>query len=148
MLERMSSKESSLVFLHYLTTVFDNIGDAILLVSVEPDEQYRLLMANDAFFRSTGHTPDAIGKPVHEVVSKESYTQIKPRYHHAVTARKPVAYTEWYDVPLGRQAFFVKVIPIMNAVGECVQLAVITRNVTEIELLREENTALKATVRH
>jgi PAS domain S-box-containing protein len=139
----MPDKTSSLVFLHYLTTVFDNISDAILLIGIEPDEHFRLLLANEAFNRNTGHPKSVVGKLIDEVVTPESYTQLKPRYKKVIADKQPLTYTEWFDVPLGRQAFEVKLIPILNAVGQCVQIAAITRNVTELHDLRAENKKLR-----
>jgi hypothetical protein len=140
----MATNPSSLLFLQYLTTVFDNIRDAIMLIGVEPDHTYRLLMVNAAFVINTGHSKDSEGKLVSEIVSPDSYRALRPRYDKVVATRKAVEYTEWYDVPLGPQAYEVKIIPILNAVGECVQLAVITYNVTNLHKLREEVSKLRA----
>ena len=140
----MSDKTSSLVFLHYLTTVFDNIHDAILLIAVEPNEQYRLLLANSAFARNTGRTDVPVGKRIDEFVEPESYALLKPRYNKVVATKQPTTYQDWYNVPLGRQAFEVTLIPILNAVGQCVQIAAITRNITELSDLRVENKKLRA----
>lgn len=134
----MQSQTSSLVFLQYLTTVFDNLNDAIVLIGIEPHDTYRLLLANDAFFKSTGHTKEKLGKTLEEIVSPRSYASLKKRYKKVVLTREPVEYTEWYRVPLGRQAYEVKFMPILNAVGECVQIAGVSRNVTELYNLRLE----------
>ena len=122
-----------------MTSVFDNIEDAILLVDVEANETYRLLMANEAFARYTGHDRQAaIGKTVDEIVSPESYRLISKQYKKVVESKKPLEWTAWFTVPLGRQMFEVKLIPILNTVGECAQIAAITRNVTELYRLRHE----------
>jgi hypothetical protein len=49
----MRPTPSNLVFLQYLTTAFDNIKDAILLIGVEK-HTYRLLTANAVFFAISG----------------------------------------------------------------------------------------------
>ncbi len=142
----MPDKTSSLVFLNYLTTVFDNISDVILLIGVEPNDQFRLLLANEAFSRNTGHPKTVVGKLIEDVVAPQSAAQLKPRYKKVIATKQPIIYTEWFDVPLGRQAFEVKLIPILNAVGQCVQIAAITHNVTELHTLRAENKVLQAKV--
>lgn len=134
----MNSNASSLVFLQYLTTVFDNLEEAILLVGVEPNNTFRLLMANEGFTRGTGHSKNEIGKTIEEVVVAESYKKLLPHYRKVVKTKKLWSFMEWYDVPIGRQAYEVKLIPIFNAVGECVQIAAITRNVTEVMQLRQQ----------
>lgn len=136
----MTPKSSSLVFLQYLTTVFDNIKDAVLLIGIEPNNTYRLLMANDAFVRHTGHSKDEIGKPMKDITAPSSYKKLVKQYEKVIKTKRPVSYTEWYDVPIGRQVYDVQLLPIFNAVGECVQIAAITRNMTELYTLREQLT--------
>lgn len=134
----MIPRSSSLIFLHYLTTVFDNISDAIMLIGVEPGDTYRLLLANDAFIKGTGHSQNHVGKLVDETVSADYLPQLKKHYKRVIKTKQPLEYTEWYTVPLGRHAYEVKLIPILNAVGECVQIAAITRDVTELHNLRKQ----------
>lgn len=114
------------------------MGESILLIGVEPQETYRLLLANDAFWQDTGHQRDQIGKSIEEIVDAESYGLLKRRYKKVITSKRATEYTEWYTVPAGRQAYEVKLAPILNAVGECVQIAAITRNVTELYNLRTQ----------
>jgi len=135
-------QSSSLVFLHYLTTVFDNIDEAILLIGVEPRQTYRLLLANQAFARNTGRLEIPIGKPVSEAMSPEAYKILKRHYKKVVDTKQPLTITEWYEVPLGQQAYQIKLIPILSSVGECVQIAAITHNITELLELRRENKEL------
>ena len=123
--------------------MFDTISDAILLIGIEPDGHFRLLLANAAFTRNTGHSKDVIGKLVEEVVTPESYRLLKRRYQKVATTKQAITYTEWYDVPLGRREFEVKLIPILNAVGQCAQIAAVTHDSTEFHNLREENKALR-----
>jgi len=140
----MKPKNSSLVFLSYLTTVFDNIADAIILIGVEPKGKYRLLLANDAFFASSGHTEDAIGREVVDIVHPDSYASLIKSYQKATRTKRPIELTSWYTVPRGRRAYHVKLIPITNTVGEVVQIAGLTRDITELLNLREEVRQLRA----
>ncbi|HSW66503.1 MAG TPA: PAS domain-containing protein [Bacillota bacterium] len=140
----MKPKTSSLVFLNYLTTIFDNIADAIILIGVEPKGKYRLLLANDAFFASSGHTDDVIGREIVDIVHPDSYATLIKHYQRAVRTKRPVELTSWYIVPRGRRAFHIKLIPITNTVGDVVQIAGLNRDVTEILNLREEVRQLRA----
>jgi PAS domain-containing protein len=126
-----------MVFITYLTTVFDNIKDAILLVGVEPGPKYRLLMANKGFSNGTGHSPDDVGKTIDEFVIPETYHSLCEYYGKAVTTKKTVEFIETYNVPMGHQTFHATIIPVINAVGEVAQLAVISQNITELHELRE-----------
>jgi hypothetical protein len=135
----MVPKTSSMVFLQYLTTVFDNIQDGVLLIAVEPHNTFRLLMANRGFGRNTGHGMGVIGKTIEEIVaSPETYHKLLPRYLEAIKAKKPVEFTDTYDEPRGVQVYEMQILPVTSAVGEVVQLAVIARNVTELHQLRHQ----------
>jgi PAS domain S-box-containing protein len=134
----MAPRSSSLIFLQYLTTVFDNIEDAITLISVEANESYKLLLANEAFWRTTGHTRDNIGRTMGHSLSKDVFDKLKKRYKRVISSKQSMEYTEWYSVPNGNYAFYIKLIPILNSTGECVQIAAITRDVTELHNLRKQ----------
>jgi PAS domain S-box-containing protein len=135
----MQPETSSLVFLQYLTTVFDNIDDAVLLIGVEPKGQYRLLMANEAFFRNTGYQREtSVGILLQEIIAPEDYMHRARQYHKVVTGKRPYTYQHWYNVPIGRQSYIIKLIPVLNAVGEVIQVASISRNTTELEMLKEK----------
>ena len=134
----MAVQTSSLIFLQYLTTVFDNIKDSILLIGVEPRGVYRLLLANQPFFKSSGFSEDSIGKRVSEIVGSGPAEFLHKQYRTVIRTKQPLEYTSWSDVPNGRLAFEVKLIPILNTVGECTQIAAVTRDVTELLTLREK----------
>ncbi|MET0779787.1 MAG: PAS domain-containing protein [Candidatus Saccharimonadales bacterium] len=133
----MASEISSMVFIQYLTTVFDNIHDAILLIGVEPNNTYRLLMANEEFNRGTGHTAVEIGKTIQQVTLPKTYEKLIKRYQTVVKSKKRHEFIEEYDVPMGKQTYEVQLIPIFNSVGTCTQIACITRNITELYRLQE-----------
>jgi hypothetical protein len=134
----MQQKASSLVFLQYLTTVFDNLEDSILLIGVEPDGHYRMLLANGSFTRSTGFIQENVGQLVEDILKPESYAHLSKQYRKVVETKKPTEYTDWFDVLAGRAAYKVKLIPILSSVGECIQIAAICTNVTELLNLRAE----------
>lgn len=125
-----------MVFIQYLTTVFDNIHDAILLIGVEPNNTFRLLMVNKGFNRGSGHTTEEIGKTVQEITQPKTYEKLVKRYQTVVKTKKRQAFTEEYEVPMGKQVYEVQLIPIFNSVGTCTQIACITHNVTELHRLQ------------
>lgn len=134
----MVAKVPSMVFTHYMTVILNNIQDAILLVDIEPRGSYRMVMANEAFFKETGYPRDSIGKTVQQIVHTESWPKLRSRYEKAASTKKIVEYSEWYEMPRGKLLYNVKMLPIFNAVGECVQLAIITRDLTEMHHMREQ----------
>lgn len=140
----MPTSISSLIFLQYLTSVFDNIDEVILLFGIEPEENLRLLMANAAFNRTTGRKEDATGRLAHEVIMPKTFEVLKTQAKKVVETKRQVQFSGWFDVPRGEQAFEVKLIPVLNTMGECVQIAAIAHNVTELYKLRIENDKLQA----
>lgn len=129
---------SSLVFLQYLTTVFDSIEDAIILINADVKDQFRLLMANEAFYRNSGYTKEDIGKLLQKIVPPELYADIRAHCHSVIDTRTSVEYAAAYTVPLGTLTYHIKFIPILNAVGEVIQIAGIIHDITELEILREK----------
>ena len=134
----MQSEMSSLVFLQYLTTVFDNIKDGVILISIEPKDIYRLLVANEPYYRLTGHTKDQLGQPVEKIVAPDIYKKLVPRYRTVITSKQPLEYVSRHDLPAGEVILRIKFIPILNAVGEVIQIAGIIHDITEVEHLREK----------
>jgi PAS domain S-box-containing protein len=118
--------------------IFDNLQDAVLLIGVEADNNFRLLLCNEAFARDSGYSKESMGKLIKDIVKPSSYAALIERYQQALTSKKTVKYIDWFHVPLGKQAYEITLIPILNAVGESVQILAITRNVTELYLLREK----------
>ena len=134
----MQPQTSSLIFLQYLTTVFDNITEVILLVGVESKDQFRLLLANNAFYHSTGHTNDIIGKKLQDIVHVDTYAPLVRQYKKVLKTKRPFEYTSWFKTPKGRRAYRVKLLPILNTVGDCVQIAALLNDKTEVSKLQEE----------
>lgn len=128
-----------MVFLQYLTTVFDSIEEAIILVNVEPEGKYRLLMANDAFYRQSGYDRETtIGELVEKIVTVAGYKDLIQQYTNVVKTKKQVEFKRVYSVPLGKVSYQIKLIPILNAVGETIQIAGIIHDVSEVERLRQQ----------
>ena len=133
----MMGQTSSLVFLNYLTTVFDNLDEAILLLNVEANGRYRFMMANERYKHITGRDKNPVGELVSDVVAPETFQKVKKRYDQVVQTKEPTIFTDSYRVPLGIETYEIKLIPVLNSVGQVVQIAGIVRNITELQRLRE-----------
>jgi PAS domain S-box-containing protein len=143
----MNEKTSSLVFLQYLTTVFDNITDGILLINVEANDHFTLAMANKRFFEFSGYPDDSIDKEISEIVGPEAYGFLQRQYKKVVRSKTPLEYLKWSDVPAGLRAFEVRLVPILSTTGNCVVIAALIHDATEREQLKSEVEKLRATVR-
>lgn len=129
--------ESSFVFLHYLTTVFDDIGDGVILVTIEPHFTYRLTLANKPFLSLSGYPEHWVGKTLNEVIAPENFRFIDRSYRRVIRSREAYQYTRWFTLPSGRRALHVKLLPILNGLGDCVHIAAIAQDVTETVRLRQ-----------
>jgi hypothetical protein len=129
---------SNFVFLQYLTTVFDSLDELILLISVEPDGKYKILVTNKTYMQISGRTESPAGKYVSDVVSPDTWDELREKYETVVATKKPLEFTQTYKVPLGKQTYKVKLLPILNSVGEVVQIAGIASNVTVLKNLQDQ----------
>ncbi|HSX33451.1 MAG TPA: PAS domain-containing protein [Candidatus Saccharimonadales bacterium] len=128
---------ASLIFLNYLTTVFDEIDDGVVLVTVEPNFEYRLTLANKRLLKLCGYSADAIGKRIADVVTPERFQVLDRHYRKVIASHKPFKTTQWIRLPAGRRSLQAKFIPIVNSMGVCVHIAVIVQDITELARLRE-----------
>ncbi|HSX35147.1 MAG TPA: PAS domain-containing protein [Candidatus Saccharimonadales bacterium] len=143
----MDGHNSSLVYIQYLSTVFDNIADGILLINIEGPNSYRLSMANKPYFAFSGYPEDSVGKKLPEFLTGESYTFLSRQFRKVIKTKKTVDYTRWADMPSGLRAINGRLVPIFSTTGECIQIAAILHDCTEQEQLREEVGHLRDTVR-
>lgn len=142
----MQNQTSSLLYLKYLTTAFDNINEGVVLVAIEEGEVYRMLLANSAFHKISGYSLDSVGKEVGEISTPEGFDYLTTRYRKVRETRKPLEYIRWSNVPAGRRAYEVRMVPVMNNLDEVVQIVAIIRDVTMMLKLKEEVQELRAKV--
>ncbi len=97
----MQKDTSSLVFIQYLTTVFDNLGQSVLLISIEPENRYKVLLVNKTFGSTSGFPNDVVGKYVDEILPPAALEQVTARYQSALHTKQVVAYADWMETPRG-----------------------------------------------
>lgn len=137
------------MLINYLSTIFDNVEQSVLLIGIEPGNRYKALLVNKAFGKTSGFPQDVAGKYVDEVVTQPAlYDHLVRRYRNAIASKQMVTYSEWLDVPNGKRRFDVKIIPILNSVGECTQFVVMSDDVTKQYVERRERTAVVALNRY
>ncbi len=133
----------SFVFVQYITTIFDNIKEAVVLLSVEDDQKFRLVLANNPFHTITGYQLDTVGKELSEFVPQNLVRPLGKIFSKVVKTKQPFSFTTWAEVPLGSRAYELNVIPVFSTVNEVVQMIVLARDVTEVTKLREEVAELR-----
>lgn len=143
----MDGQAASLVYIQYLTTVFDNIADGILLINIEGPNAFRLTMANKPFLAFTGYPDDSIGKKLSDFTTPETSAFLARQLRKVIKTKKTVDYTHWADTPTGLRSFSGRLVPVFSTTGDTVQITAIIRDCTEQEQLREEVSRLRETVR-
>jgi hypothetical protein len=131
-----------LIFLNYLSTVFDGLDDSIMLIDVH-DETFTPLLVNDGFYRNSGREKTSIQDLVSEMSTSPTTPDFMKLCYEAIKKRAVVEQTLPAVVPAGNKYFNTKAIPILNSLGTVTHLAVIGRDVTELRQKDEEIKALK-----
>jgi len=136
-----------MIFLQYLTTVFDNIADGIVLMSLEVNDEYRLAMANRQFYDFSGYPEDSEGKKICDIATPDSSIFLQRQFKKVTKTKRPLDYLRWAEVPVGLRAFDVRLIPVLGTTGDVILIACILHDATEREQMRKEVERLRATVR-
>jgi hypothetical protein len=108
--------------------ILENIQDIVILIGVNPDAGFTVLYVNQAFPESLGHD-DVAGKKVVDVVGEKVYKKLRQHYIQVINTRKLHSYRTETDTPTGHKVFDVKLLPVLNALGECKQIIAISHEV-------------------
>ena len=111
-------------------TVLDNTQDAIFLVDVEADDEFRIARINNAEEDVLGlSASEATGKEIGELFDEEIANSVRSRYRECLEEQEPVDYEETYDLPDETATFQTKLSPVVRD-GEIEQIVGVTRDLT------------------
>ncbi len=114
--------------LHYLRTIMDNIHDLVILIGVKPNDSYQILYVNRALCDAVGYSEsEIVGKDIIEVLGPDQCQGLAEYYQKVITSKQSVVYAAERTYPAGVKKFEVKLVPVLNSVGECIQIIGITR---------------------
>jgi PAS domain S-box-containing protein len=115
-----------------IATIYESVGEALFLLSVEPCEQYRFLTINPTFLRMTGLTTEQVaGKLVNQVIPEPSLSLVLTKYREAISGRSIVRWEETTTFPTGTKCGDVSVTPIFGPDGVCTHLMGAVHDTTE-----------------
>jgi len=115
-----------------LASIYETVGDVIFYLSVEPDQQYRFVSANPAFYNITGLAPaQVVGRKVNEVIPEPSLQVVLEKYRQAIEKKAMVRWEEVSDYPTGRLIGEVSVAPVFDDDGLCTHLVGTVHDITE-----------------
>lgn len=94
--------------------LFDNVQDALFLIGVEEDGEFRFIRNNLAHQQLTGISLEELrGKTPIELVGKELGSQVSANYRRCLEAGRPIQYEETLDLPAGRRTWLTTLIPVI-----------------------------------
>lgn len=110
--------------------ILDNINDLVIMIGVKPNGSFPILYVNRPLSRCLGYVEsDIIGREIAEVVGEDYFVTLHKRYMKVINTKKEIHYKTLLEGPAGAKYLEVKLLPVLNSVGECIQLIGITREV-------------------
>ncbi len=133
----------------HLSLIYDTLSDAIFLLAVEPDDCFRFVSVNQAFFAAIGLTREqVVGKRIEQVLPETAHALVISKYKEAISENKTVFWEQTSTFPTGELMGAVTVTPVCNAEGVCTHLVGSVHDLTEIKhaekALRESEGKLSA----
>ena len=124
-------------------TVFQSTQDALFLVDIVGDQEYRLNRINEAFEVITQRSNDNItGMDPRELLGDEAGTEVQSWFDECVVRQEPVEFEQVVPANGESRIWQVRVTPVVQD-GEVTQLVGAMRNITERKERERELTDLK-----
>jgi len=126
----MSTQE--LIFLNYLSKVFENLEDAIMLFEVGDKKQLELQLVNYGFFRMTGLPQSSINDVKKVALKHPANAQFSELLAQSLSTKDIVQSRVTQSAPRGQIIADVKIIPVLTSLGEVSYLILLARDITEL----------------
>ncbi len=115
-----------------LAAIYENVHDAVFVISVEEGAQFRFASVNRRFLEAINvPAADVVGKRVQDVIPEPSCTMVIGHYLQAIDERKTVHWEETTPYPAGLKVGEVSVVPVFDGNGVCTQLIGTVHDITE-----------------
>ncbi|MFA5479328.1 MAG: response regulator [Candidatus Muiribacteriota bacterium] len=142
-------KENYLKLLDEYNAVFNGTQDALFLIEVENEKNFRFVKINKSYEKQTGILPVNIaGKTPEEFVGKEIGKIISENYMRCIEKRSPISYEETLQSLTGEKVWHTTLTPLIEnniikyIVGSSVDIT--ERKKAEEEILKQKEIAEKA----
>lgn len=111
-------------------SIFENVSDAIFLVTVDTEHGFRYLRNNPAHQAATG-LPLLDGVRPQDLLPAEVADHVIERYDDCLMAGQPILYEEALDLPAGRRIWSTTLNPVRDESGQITLMVGISRDITE-----------------
>lgn len=118
---------------------FNNLAEALFIVTVRPDGQFAFDAVNPAHARATGLDPAFLcGRTVTEALPRAAAVLITSHFTACIEQGRPVDFEDAMELPVGQRIWHVVLVPVFDAGGRVVQILGSARDITERRRLQEE----------
>jgi PAS domain S-box-containing protein len=122
--------------------VFNNTQDALFIMEIDENQDFRFLQLNPAHEELTGlKTEDVAGKTPVEAVGPEVGKAVEAHYKECYEKKETISYEEVLVLPSGKKFWATQLSPVINE-GEVTHIVGSARNITERKQLEIENREL------
>lgn len=137
--ERKRTEEALQQNQKQLTSIYNTVGDVIIYLSVEQNQQYRFISVNPAFTKVTGvPVEQVVGKLVSEVIPEPSLSMVLEKYRTAINEKITIHWEETSVFPSGKLIGEVSIAPVFDKVGKCTHLVGTVHDITDRKRVEEE----------
>ncbi|MGM0500113.1 MAG: response regulator [Bacillota bacterium] len=122
--------------------VFNNTQDALFIMEVDENKEFRFLKLNPTHENLTGmKTEEIAGKTPVEVLGDKMGNEVKKRYQKCLDQKETITYEEVLDLPSGKKVWSTKLSPVLKN-GKVTHIVGSARNISERKKLEEEKKEL------
>jgi PAS domain S-box-containing protein len=122
-----------------LSLIYSHVQDAIYLVEVESDDNFRFLSINQTFLDLTGLKEEQIvTKLVTEIIPEPSLSLVINYYKQAIEEKRTVQWEETSQYPAGIKTGMVTITPLFDSGGNCKNLVGTVHDITERKKAEDE----------
>ena len=122
--------------------VFNNTQDALFIIEVDQNKDFRFLKLNPTHENLTGmKTEEITGKTPVEVLGTETGNAVRKRYQKCLDKKETITYEEVLNLPSGKKVWSTKLSPVLKN-GEVTHIVGSARNISERKKLEEEKREL------
>ena len=116
-----------------LNLIYNTVSEIIFVIDVEEGERFRFQSVNQAFLTTTGlQSEQVINKLLDEVIPPVTYPFVLAKYKQALRTGQSVTWEETTPYPTGEKTGVVRVSPILNEEGKCLQLIGSVHDITDL----------------